>query len=131
MPSSDARTVTSLKSNFLSTQIRTLSQPLELTPELRERSEFSNSILDDVIREVNRLLRRHNKSVYDALAVSNVAEQIDALYWVAGEPDEGDYDAEEDGEGVIRKGEDLADDEYVLLPPPGSSDDENWWRVEK
>jgi hypothetical protein len=57
------------------------------------------------------LLRRHGKAAYDALAVRNVAEQIDALYWAAGEPGREEEDEDEDGEGgAVRRMEDLAED---------------------
>lgn len=71
---------------------------------------------------MNRLLRRHNKSVYSSLAIRHVTEQIDKLYWDSGAPagrnedeDEEDMDGDGvEGGGILRIGSDLRSDAYVL-----------------
>jgi hypothetical protein len=58
----------------------------------------------------NRLLRRHNKSAYDALAIRTTAEQIDNMYWEAAAPDVTvDADRWYD-EGTIKRDEDLTEE---------------------
>ncbi|KAF9630426.1 hypothetical protein BFW01_g988 [Lasiodiplodia theobromae] len=88
--STNSNTVISLKSAFLRTQTRILSQPLQAPERWRagnvDASDIPENAIRDVIREVNRLLRRHTKSAYPSLAIRHVAEQIDALYWAAGAP---------------------------------------------
>ncbi|GME48561.1 glutamyl-tRNA reductase [Neofusicoccum parvum] len=88
--STNSNTVISLKSAFLRTQTRILSQPLQVPERWRvgnlNAADIPESAIKDVIREVNRLVRRHNKSAYPSLAIRHVAEQIDALYWAAGAP---------------------------------------------
>lgn len=49
----------------------------------------------------NRLLRRHNKSVYHQLAIRSVAEQIDSLYW------NGDAAEDDPDDGGVRREDDL------------------------
>ncbi|KAF4314649.1 glutamyl-tRNA reductase [Botryosphaeria dothidea] len=88
--STNNNTVVSLKSSFLRTQTRILSQPLQ-APERWKASNISasdipESVIKDALREVNRQVRRYNKSAYPSLAIRHVADQIDALYWAAGAP---------------------------------------------
>ncbi|KAH7050187.1 kinetochore Sim4 complex subunit Fta4 [Macrophomina phaseolina] len=88
--STNSNTVVSLKSAFLRTQTRILSQPLQAPGRWRasnlSASDIPESVVKDVIREVNRLIRRHNKSAFPSLAIRHVADQIDALYWTAAAP---------------------------------------------
>ena len=65
---------------------------------------------------VNRLLRRHNQEVYFPLAVRNVAQQIDELYWdAAGARTNGADNVQDDS--VIRESDDLADDAVIARLP--------------
>jgi hypothetical protein len=86
-PPQPASTIVARKTVFLKNAINKLETPFFLSDELLKQSEISPSVLDVVMQEVNRRSRRHNNSVYDMLAVRTVAEQIDALYWEAGEPE--------------------------------------------
>lgn len=97
-PSQPALTVVDRKTRFINSAIRRLETPFSLPDELLAQSEISPSVLDLVMQEVNRRLRRHNSSVYDVLAVRSVAEQIDALYWEAAEPELGSDDDDSDDE---------------------------------
>lgn len=57
-------------------------------------------------------MKRHNNSVYDGVAVRNVARQIDELYWQSTNPEDPLYG--EDNDEVLRQGDDLTRNEYVL-----------------
>ncbi|KAF2462264.1 kinetochore Sim4 complex subunit Fta4 [Lineolata rhizophorae] len=119
-------TVIGLKTAFLRTQTRILSQPLQPSREwLRRHSNSedgpSDAAVQDAMREVNRLLRRHTKAVYSTLAIRHVAEQINKLYWDAGAPqlyvhdpnNEGTDADEEDSEANARDDDDNEDmDDY-------------------
>jgi Kinetochore complex Fta4 of Sim4 subunit, or CENP-50 len=65
--------------------------------------------------KANLRLRRHNKSVYDSLAIRSIAEQIDSLYWNAAEPENPMFDADNADDDVIRKGDDLTDPRSAVL----------------
>ena len=58
----------------------------------------------------NEKVRRHNKTVYDRIAIRHVAEQIDELYWQAAEPYDL-LDGELYGEDILRQDDDLTSDE--------------------
>lgn len=61
----------------------------------------------------NDIVRRHNNSVYDGIAIRNLATQIDRLYWKSTNPEDPLYD--EDVDAVSRQGDDLTRDEYVRI----------------
>lgn len=94
-------TVVSIKSSFLRTQIRILSQPLQASEQFVKSTSIPTSTVREVAREANRILRRHNKATYPAISIRHVAEQIDRLYWDATIPES---DAEAD-QGDISGGE--------------------------
>lgn len=75
---------------------------------------MKTSSYQDVINDIaNRVFARHNKSVYDALAIRRLAEQIDTLYWDAGAPDiSGSLDVWND-DRFLKKNEDLSDEQSV------------------
>ena len=86
----NAPTIIDLKTSFLRAQILSLSKPL------RPSSDFESSIsaeenalrqksIDDALYKLNGLLRKHNKVAYGPQAQRHVAEQVDRLYWAAGE----------------------------------------------
>jgi len=57
----------------------------------------------------NEIVRRHNNSVYDGIAIRNVARQIDELYWQSSNPE--DEVVGEEGDEILRVGDDLTADE--------------------
>jgi hypothetical protein len=60
----------------------------------------------------NRVFDRHSKAVYDLLAVRQLAEQLETLYWETSAPHvAADIDKWYD-EGTIKTDEDLTDDKY-------------------
>lgn len=60
----------------------------------------------------NQIVRRHNNSVYDRVAISNVTTQIEQAFWFASGP--GDSLLGGGEEGVLRVGDDLGEDRYVF-----------------
>ena len=59
---------------------------------------------------MNRKIKSHNAAAFPAQALSHVAQQIDALYWAAAEPDAEGAEVHPD---AVRVGADLRDEEYV------------------
>lgn len=83
-------TVLSIKTNFLLGQTRLLSQPLEPSRSWRTANDaseegLSDRAVDDALFRVNHLLQQHSRRVHAPQATRHVAEQIDRLYWNAGE----------------------------------------------
>ncbi|MCJ1386890.1 hypothetical protein MMC17_010018 [Xylographa soralifera] len=107
-------TIPTVKQSFLSAQTRLLSTPLSPSLPSTPPSPLPASLLHDIIHKVNALIHAHNLRAYPAPALRHVAEQIDALYWAAGAPDEG---AVEDDTEAIGRGTDLRDDEAILALP--------------
>ena len=86
---SNTPTIIDLKTSFLRTQIQTLSQPLRPSssplPETEEDAPLRQRAIDDALLKLNAQLKKHNKLAYGPQAMRHVAEQIDRLYWNAGE----------------------------------------------
>lgn len=59
----------------------------------------------------NDIVRRHNNTIYDGIAIRNLARQIDELHWQSSNPEDPLYG--EDAEEILRQGDDLTRDEYV------------------
>lgn len=105
MESSDP-TIIDLKSSFLRAQIFALSQPLRPSQEWQDSiSEEENTLrqraIDEALFKLNTILKQHNKISYPPQAQRHVAEQIDQLYWAAG-----DRDVNVNGEEWSEKGAD-------------------------
>jgi hypothetical protein len=89
--SSQAPTIIDLKTSFLRSQVLALSQPFRISPETLDRvtSAEENALrqktIDAALAKANALLRKHNKRVYGPQALRHVSEQIDQLYWRAGD----------------------------------------------
>ncbi|APA07510.1 hypothetical protein sscle_03g022800 [Sclerotinia sclerotiorum 1980 UF-70] len=85
-------TIIDLKSSFLRAQIFALSQPLQPSQDWQDSiSEEENTLrqraIDEALFKLNTILKQHNKISYPPQARRHVAEQIDQLYWAAGETD--------------------------------------------
>ncbi len=96
-----APTLIDLKTAFLRAQILQLSQPLTPSPSFLAKSDDSENALrqkaiDDALHKLNGNLKKHNQLAYGPQATRHVAEQIDRLYWGA-------------GEGGVRVGEEWAE----------------------
>ncbi|EON64039.1 hypothetical protein W97_03269 [Coniosporium apollinis CBS 100218] len=117
--SATSNTVVALKTSFLRTQTRILSQPLQPSDRWRDSNHdvggFSEANVKEAIREVNRLLRRHSKSAYSSIAIRHIAEQIDKLYWEAGAPDP--HADEALSQSGITPDDDLTSDETISRLP--------------
>jgi hypothetical protein len=98
-------TILDLKLSFLRSQVQALSQPLTLPLNYHPASE-ENALrqisIDAALLKLNEAIKKHSKLVYSSQAQRHVAEQIDRLYWQAGEQDVGT------GEGLER-GADLSE----------------------
>lgn len=84
-------TILDLKTSFLRTQILALSQPLRPSAAFTtsntsdEENVIRQKAIDDALHKLNNQLKQHNKLAYGPQAQRHVAEQVDRLYWNAGE----------------------------------------------
>ncbi|ESZ91888.1 hypothetical protein SBOR_7718 [Sclerotinia borealis F-4128] len=89
---SNEPTIIDLKSSFLRAQILALSQPLRPSQDWQasipeEENTLRQRAIDEALFKLNTILKQHNKISYPPQAQRHVAEQIDQLYWAAGERD--------------------------------------------
>jgi hypothetical protein len=98
-----ASSIYTSKSNFLASQVRTLSilpQPqLHNLPASGEHGDLPSSVLQTVYYKLSIVARKQHNLIYSAQTLRHVAEQIDALYW--------EGEGEEEESGVLRAGCDL------------------------
>lgn len=86
-----APTIPTLKQNFLATQTRLLSQPLQPSRTWQRANDSSadsrlpEKAVDDALFRLNHTLQQHARRVYAPQATRHVAEQIDKLYLSAGD----------------------------------------------
>jgi hypothetical protein len=91
MATSNNPTIIDLKTTFLRSQILALSQPLRPSQDFltsnttAEENALRQRAIDDALYKLNGLLKKHNKLAYGPQATRHVAEQVDRLYWNAGE----------------------------------------------
>ena len=81
-------TIIDLKTSFLRAQILALQKPLRPSSDFSisgEENALRQKSIDDALNKLNGLLKRHNKVAYGPQAQRHVAEQVDRLYWNAGE----------------------------------------------
>ncbi|KAH7633079.1 kinetochore Sim4 complex subunit Fta4, partial [Sordaria sp. MPI-SDFR-AT-0083] len=128
-------TILSLKSDFLTTQTRTLSQPLAPSRTFLSSSEndqdqdqdhdiIPQKPLTEALTKLNHLLTQHSRRAYPPVATRHVAEQIDKLYFTVTSTsstststalakghqvgdDEGDVEEDEDAQAWLRVNADL------------------------
>ncbi|KAL1874841.1 hypothetical protein Daus18300_003382 [Diaporthe australafricana] len=131
-----APTILTLKQNFLTTQTRLLSQPLQPSRAWRRANEaaanddsdavaVSERAVDDALFRLNHTLQQHSKRVYVPQATRQIAEQIDKLYLSAGERAAAADDDDDDGDNALgdadawrNVGADYADAGVVSSLPP-------------
>ncbi|KAN0113073.1 Kinetochore Sim4 complex subunit Fta4 [Hyaloscypha variabilis] len=88
---SSAPTIIDLKLQFLTSQILALSTPLSPSSAFvssnssAEENALRQKSIDEALHKLNGLLKKHNRLAYGPQAKRHVAEQVDRLYWVAGE----------------------------------------------
>ncbi|KAE9375354.1 hypothetical protein N431DRAFT_555797 [Stipitochalara longipes BDJ] len=88
---SSAPTIIDLKLQFLTSQILALSTPLSPSSTFvssnssAEENALRQKSIDEALHRLNGLLKKHNRLAYGPQAKRHVAEQVDRLYWVAGE----------------------------------------------
>ncbi|CZT41239.1 uncharacterized protein RSE6_00960 [Rhynchosporium secalis] len=88
---SNAPTILELKTSFLRAQILALSQPLRPSANFTasntsdEENALRQKSIDDALLKLNNQLKQHNKLAYGPQVQRHVAEQVDRLYWNAGE----------------------------------------------
>jgi hypothetical protein len=90
MSATPVPTILDLKLAFLRSQIQALSAPVRVPPNYRPADEdqaIRQKAIDEALHHLNARIQEHSKLVYSAQAQRHVAEQIDALYWMAGERD--------------------------------------------
>ncbi|KAL2871762.1 kinetochore subunit FTA4 family protein [Aspergillus lucknowensis] len=82
-----SRSISELKSSFITTQVRILSESLEPPEDWRryatEPAEegLSDKVVGDALQKLNAALKQHNRIVYSSQAIQHVAQQITSLYW--------------------------------------------------
>jgi hypothetical protein len=87
----NAPTIIDLKASFLRAQILALSQPFRPSADFvaSNSSDEDNALrqknIDDALYKLNGMLKSHNRLAYGPQAQRHVAEQVDKLYWNAGE----------------------------------------------
>lgn len=126
-----APTILTLKQNFITTQTRLLSQPLQPSRAWRRSNEaaandedsaaVSERAVDDALFRLNHTLQQHSRRVYVAQATRQIAEQVDKLYLSFGERHHaavGDDDADDDDDAWRNVGADYADASVISSLPP-------------
>jgi hypothetical protein len=110
----NAPTIIELKTRFLRAQILALSQPLQPSASFKstisdEENTLRQKSIDEALHKLNGLLKKHNKLSYGPQAQRHVAEQVDKLYWGAG-----DRGVNVFGEEWAERGTDLR--EFFCIP---------------
>ncbi|KAL4970237.1 kinetochore subunit FTA4 family protein [Aspergillus stella-maris] len=82
-----SRSISELKSSFIRTQVRILSESLEAPEDWRSyaaepaEEDLSDKVVGDVLLKLNAALKQHNRVIYSSQAIQHVAQQIASLYW--------------------------------------------------
>ncbi|KAJ5937977.1 hypothetical protein N7454_004319 [Penicillium verhagenii] len=99
------RTISELKSAFIWSQVRILSENLQPPEDWRnyavetEEDVLPDRVIEDVLHKVNAAAKQHNRVVYSSQAIHHVAHQIASLYWASVSQDI-------ENQAVLRKGVD-------------------------
>ncbi|KAH8785681.1 kinetochore Sim4 complex subunit Fta4 [Diaporthe sp. PMI_573] len=124
-----APTILTLKQNFITTQTRLLSQPLQPSRAWRRANEaaaandedaaaVTEKAVDDALFRLNHTLQQHSRRVYVPQATRQIAEQVDKLYLSAGERQSLDDDDADDDDAWRNVGADYADGAVISSLPP-------------
>lgn len=125
-----APTILTLKQNFITTQTRLLSQPLQPSRAWRRANEaaaandedsvaVSERAVDDALFRLNHTLQQHSRRVYVAQATRQIAEQVDKLYLSFGERHAAVGNDDDDDDDAWRNvGADYADAGVISSLPP-------------
>ncbi|KAJ9141786.1 hypothetical protein NKR23_g7740 [Pleurostoma richardsiae] len=143
-------TILTIKHSFLTTQTRLLSQPIpgpsrawrasnraaaadedeqdENAAAAPHRRALPEKAVDDAIARLNQRLAQHARRAYAPQATRHVAEQIDQLYWSAGErrhraQASGEGDDDEEAWAVV--GADYTNPTTIAALPPTYSPSSN------
>ncbi|KAL4986199.1 kinetochore Sim4 complex subunit Fta4 [Aspergillus falconensis] len=82
-----SRSISELKSSFIRTQVRILSESFEAPEDWRSFAaepadeDLNDKVVGDVLQKLNAALKQHNRVIYSSQAVQHVAQQIASLYW--------------------------------------------------
>ncbi|KAL3467600.1 kinetochore Sim4 complex subunit Fta4 [Aspergillus heterothallicus] len=82
-----SRSIPELKSSFIRSQVRILSEALEAPEDWRSYASeptdegLSDKVVGDVLQKLNAALKQHNRIIYSSQAIQHVAQQIASLYW--------------------------------------------------
>ncbi|KAL5002524.1 kinetochore Sim4 complex subunit Fta4 [Aspergillus recurvatus] len=82
-----SRSISELKSSFIRTQVRILSESLDAPEGWRSyaaepaEEDLSDKVVGDVLQKLNAALKQHNRVIYSSQAIQHVAQQIASLYW--------------------------------------------------
>lgn len=123
-----APTILTLKQNFITTQTRLLSQPLQPSRAWRRANEaaaadeeaaaVTEKAVDDALFRLNHTLQQHSRRVYVPQATRQIAEQVDRLYLSAGDRQGDDADDNDDDDAWRNVGADYADAVVISSLPP-------------
>ncbi|ORX92438.1 kinetochore Sim4 complex subunit Fta4 [Clohesyomyces aquaticus] len=123
---SNKSTVASQKTDFLIGKRKILSagfSPSDTIYDIALNGGIQEKVLDDVLRKVNRDIKKHSRLAYSTQSINSVVEQIDDLYWVAGaatldQNSETTTDVGGDDADTLYQGDDLTLDKNISKLPP-------------
>ncbi|KIW73637.1 hypothetical protein PV04_01736 [Phialophora macrospora] len=118
----DDASITSLKADFIRTQVRQLDTLLEPSTQWRDllpaapgdEGQLSDKTIADLVGKVNDKIRQHNRLLFSAQSQRHVAEQIESLHWnlVSGELEHAEADTV-----VVRRDAELTDAQVIQALP--------------
>jgi hypothetical protein len=123
-----APTILTLKQDFITSQTRLLSQPLQPSRAWRRANDaaaandgdtpaaLTDKAVDDALFRLNHTLQQHSRRVYVPQATRQIAEQVEKLYLNAGERQLHDAGAGDDAWAIV--GADYADPAVISALPP-------------
>jgi hypothetical protein len=114
--------ITSLKADFIRTQVRHLDILLEPSTQWRDllpaapadEGQLGDKTIADLVNRVNDKIRQHNRLIFSTQSQRHVAEQIESLHWnlVSGDLERADADTV-----VVRRDAELTDAQVIQSLP--------------